>query len=97
MKVLSDIESLEYYKLPRILGSNQQFAVHAFPNKKEKIKKRFSVRKKQNVCKGNRGMLSRVFMSSFLVLFELLSVMQSFYHPLLYQRDLIIRFFIIEY
>ena len=38
MKVLSDIESLEYYKLSRIFGSKQQFAVHAFQIKKNKNK-----------------------------------------------------------
>ena len=38
MKVLSDIGSREYYKLPRILGSKQQFSIHAFPNKKSKNK-----------------------------------------------------------
>ena len=38
MKVLSDIRSREYYKLPRILGGKQQFSIHAFPNKKRKNK-----------------------------------------------------------
>ena len=46
MKVLSYIESLEYYKLPRILGSKKQFAVHAFPNKKIKNKARLFRKKK---------------------------------------------------
>jgi len=47
MKVLSDIGSREYYKLPRILGSKQQFAIHAFPNKKSKNKATLFRKKKK--------------------------------------------------